>query len=161
MPIRIELMLPDGLHCIWLHRVVIRMLSTYVVVFCIYITKDLTQITQVLLSSAKIEPNLLDKSGSNALHRAARYDRFNVIEPFIQYYSNQKKSKQVSPLEFKDAFGRTALLVAARRGNARFVRTMLENGADAEAFSNNGLTVMTSAARQGMSMLSSVLSSVV
>ena len=73
------------------------------------------------MSSAKIEPNLLDKSGSNALHRAARYDRFNVIEPFLQYYSNQKKSKQVSPLEFKDAFGELGgeKLKTAPRGFSR------------------------------------------
>ena len=100
------------------------------------------------MKSSKIEPNLLDKAGSNALHRAARYNRFNVILPFVQFYSDHEE-KWESMLEFKDAFGRSALLVAARRGHAKFVRTMLENGADAETFSNNGLTVMTSAARQG------------
>jgi len=118
-------------------------------------------VVSVLLSSPKIEPGLLDKSGSNALHRAARYDRFKVIESFVELKcvnqlrhkeekEGEKKEKKVNDiLESKDAFGRTALIVAARRGNVRFVRKILEHGADADTFSNNGKTVMTNAARQG------------
>lgn len=112
-------------------------------------------VIKVLLSSSKIEPDLLDKSGSNALHRAARYDRFNVIRSLVQYNSKnddneeEEEIKPVIDMESKDAYGRTALMIASRRGNANFVRTMLENGADVDTFANNGLTVMTSAARQG------------
>lgn len=54
-----------------------------------------------------------------------------------------------APLETRDVFGRTALMLASGSGHVEAVRLLLRRGADADSTDQHGLTAMEMAVAQG------------
>lgn len=97
-----------------------------------------TQALDMISAGARIGPT--DSRGGNALHAAARFGACEALEMLLALPGID--------LEARDSLGRTALLVAAGRGQLDFVKRLLPH-CDADAARSNGGTPLMEAAYMG------------
>ncbi|XP_038710567.1 protein VAPYRIN-like isoform X2 [Tripterygium wilfordii] len=94
---------------------------------------------------ARVESDNVDSKwlskGWSEIHAAAMFDRDDDIASLVK--------RQPWSLDCRDKEGRTALHLAASKGNIRCAQVLLESGADKDARSINGRTALHRAAANG------------
>lgn len=94
------------------------------------------QIVQLLLK-AGANPNIATDSGQTALHAAAAFGEHNLSQLLFDGCLEQHKHLN---LNAQDAYGLTALHLAARAGNVRVATQLLDWGADPNVGEKYGFT---------------------
>ncbi|RHZ63468.1 uncharacterized protein CDV56_109136 [Aspergillus thermomutatus] len=89
-------------------------------------------------------------TGITKFHLAAYFGMVVIMEVLLQKLGPIRRSWfSSSPLDTRDAFGRTPLSFAAEKGHSKIVGMLLEKGAHVEGQDSNGRTPLTWAARGG------------
>jgi len=92
------------------------------------------------LLKAGADPSLIDKEGRNALHAAAVYGKHEVITAFTGH---------TQPLNAKDMYGTTPLIIAASSGHSKACEALLKAGADPSLTDKEGLNALHVAVQVG------------
>ncbi|RMZ74098.1 hypothetical protein GMOD_00004939 [Pyrenophora seminiperda CCB06] len=70
-------------------------------------------------------------------------------EAVLPEAGRSRRTRYDKPVDIRDDFGKTALHLAALRGNEAVVRLLVEKGADVKAKDKNGMTALHGAASEG------------